>query len=447
MRPARSADLDTIVAPASAVARSAVCLLRVSGPAARQVARAIAPALPADPAPRRAALAAFCDRDGRIFDRGLVTFFPGPGSYTGEDLFEFGLHGNPLLVARFLSRAQEAGARLAAAGEFSRRAFLNGRMSLIEAESVGELIEARTEASARAALERLSGSLGDRLARVREELLLAASLWEAAIDFPEQAGAEDRPAIAAHLEAARAQLRALAEAAGRGPRVFAGLRLAIVGRPNAGKSTVFNRLVGRDRAIVTPHPGTTRDTVEEEIEIAGISIRLVDTAGLRETDDEVEAHGIARTHSEVEAADIVLLVEDASAAEGDPGLPPAADRAIKLLITNKIDLNPGRPSRGLPVSAIAPEAAEILRRAVAETVTASFTPELSLQLASARQADLVRRADLEAAKACEALAQRLAAELAVTHVEEALAALRELVGETTPEDALDRIFAAFCIGK
>ena len=448
MRPARSADSETIVAPATAVARGAVCLVRVSGPAALSVARAVAPGIPERPEPRRAHVADFRD-GGAVFDRGLVTFFPGPRSFTGEDLLEFGLHGNPVLVARFLAAAGRAGARLAAPGEFSRRAFLNGKMSLLEAESVSELVGARTESLAKAALDRLTGALAQRLGRAREEILLAVSLWTAAIDFPEQAGPEDPAAIAGHLEAARRALAGLVEAARRGPRLSAGLRLAIAGPPNAGKSTIFNRLVGKDRAIVTPHPGTTRDTVEEEIEIDGIPIRLVDTAGLRQTSDEIEEQGVERARHELDVADMALFVHDASRPEapaeawGESSAVP-----IKLLILNKIDLNhEPAPEGWIPLCALSPDSGDILRRAISAVVEKEFSPETSLQIASARQADLVTRACAELDRASRALEESLPAELALSHAEEALGCLGDLVGETTAEDALDRIFSAFCIGK
>jgi tRNA modification GTPase len=448
VRPARSADSETIVAPATAVARGAVCLIRVSGPAALSVARAVAPGLPERPEPRRAHLADFHD-GGSVFDRGLVTFFPGPRSFTGEDLLEFGLHGNPVLVARFLAAASRAGARLAAPGEFSRRAFLNGRMSLLEAESVGELVGARTESLAQAALDRLTGALAEPLGRAREELLLAVSLWTAAIDFPEQAGPEDPAAIAGHLKAARRELSGLAEAACRGPRLSAGLRLAIAGPPNAGKSTIFNRLVGKDRAIVTPHPGTTRDTVEEEIEIDGIPIRLVDTAGLRETSDEIEERGVERARHELGVADMVVVVHDASCDQAlADSVGELSDVPIKLLILNKIDLSNSPAREGfVPLCALSPEAGEILRRAISAVLEREFSPESSLQIASARQADLVTRACAEIDRASRALEESLPAELALSHAEEALGCLGDLVGETTAEDALDRIFSAFCIGK
>jgi tRNA modification GTPase len=413
------------------------------------VARRIAPALQKKPPERRARVVSLTDAAGRVFDRGVVTFFPRPRSYTGEDVVEFALHGNPLLVRKLLDAACAAGARPAAPGEFSRRAFLNGKMGLLEAESVGELIDARTEAAARGAMARLSGALEREIAPVLEDLRQSHALWTAAVDFPEQAGAEDRGGIGTCLNRARQALERLVAGIEAGRRATAGLRVAIAGPPNSGKSTIFNALLRRDRAIVSPDPGTTRDTLEEEIEIGATPVRLIDTAGLRDAVEPVEAEGVERARREAGAADLVLFVHDST-------LPFSASEEqwwsrfcdSKLLILNKIDLTPreGLP-RGLAISAIAEGAGDELYRELARLLEARLAGEDATPIVSLRQASLVGRALEEAGLAAAALENGIPAELAVTHVEEALSAMADLAGETTTEDTLDRIFASYCIGK
>lgn len=450
MRPPRAADVETIVAAATPLGRGALAVVRLSGPRALSIARAVAPGLSGRPAPRRATLVDFSDSRGRRFDRGLLTFFPAPRSYTGEEMVECSLHGNPLLVRQFLDAAVAAGARLARAGEFSRRAFLNARMDLVEAEAVAELIEARGAGAAQAALARLSGGLAGELAALREELLGAHALWTAAVDFPEQTGPEDTGAIARHLDQARELLDLLLSRAGAARRMFQGIRVAILGRPNAGKSSVFNALLGRPRAIVASRPGTTRDTLEEEIEIGEVLVRLIDTAGIRETGEPVEAEGVARARRESELADVILYVHDA----GQPW--EAAERAFweeipaprRILLNNKSDISSEfAVAGGLACCAISPEAPEQLRALLKEGIFREFHSGEGIAVVSERQINILTRARAETEHARQALARGTPAPLAISHVEEALGALAAVTGEATPEEVLDRIFAAFCIGK
>jgi tRNA modification GTPase len=450
VRPARSSDLDTIVAPATPLLRSAIAVVRLSGSGALEIARKIAPALPSSPAPRNAHLCELLDSSGEAFDQALVTYFPGPASFTGEDVVEISLHGNPVLVRRLLETAREHGARAAQPGEFSRRAFLKGKLSLTEAESVAELIEARTEAQARGALERLAGRTAKALEAVRESLLLAHALWTASIDFPEQAGREDAHAIAEHLEAGRRALQDLAGRAAAGTRMARGIRVVLAGPPNAGKSTIFNRLVGSERAIVSPHPGTTRDTIEADVEIAGLAVRLVDTAGIRAGHDAVEAEGVSRARRAAAEADLTVYVHDASAPWGEEEKTAweALSGARRLLVFNKTDVAPVPDGCGaVGLCALAPDAGPRVAAAIEQSLAGDYPAEAAGEIVSLRQHDLLERALAAAARAGSELARGERAEIAIIAVEEALSAIAEIAGDSTTEEVLDRVFSAFCIGK
>jgi tRNA modification GTPase len=450
VKPARASELDTIVAPATAMARSAIAVVRLSGTDALAIARTVAPRLPDRPAPRKAHLVDLRDGGGNVFDRALITFFPGPASYTAEDVIEISLHGNPVLVRKLLRAAQTAGARPAQPGEFSRRAFMHEKLSLIEAESVGELIDAKTEAAARGALARLSGAGNGVLAEIRESLLAAHALWTAAIDFPEQAGDEDPSEIAPHLASAHDALARLARGSELACRIAAGLRVAIVGPPNAGKSTIFNGLLGFDRAIVTAAPGTTRDTLEADVEIAGLPVRLVDTAGIRSTEDPAESEGVARSLGESRKADLAVYVHDASRpwTASASGAWKAVPSTKKMLIFNKTDLACApEGEHGFSISAIRDDAPALLRAEIGRRLASDFPLEAAGEAVSIRQRDLLLRARDAVASAEQALARGERAEIAVSSVEGALAILSELVGESTTEDVLDRLFSTFCVGK
>jgi len=450
VRPARSADLDTIVAPATPLLRSAIAVVRVSGRDALEIARKIAPALPAHPAARTAHLCELSDGGGRPFDRALVTYFPAPASYTGEDVVELSLHGNPVLVRRLLTEALRHGARAAGPGEFSRRAFLLGKLSLPEAESVAELVEARTEAQARGALERLAGRTSSVLASIREALVAAHALWTASIDFPEQAGEEDPLAIGAHLERARTALEVLAHGAAVGARMAQGVRVVLAGPPNAGKSTIFNRLIGADRAIVSPDPGTTRDTLEADVDVAGLPVRLIDTAGIRAPSSAVEAEGVARARRAAEDADLTIYVHDASTpwSEEDRVAWEKISPGRRILVFNKTDLAPAPDESGaVGICALDPDAARRVANEIARSLARDYPAEAAGEIVSLRQRALLESALDSVTRAGEGLARGERAEISVLSVEEALAVLGEIAGETTTEDVLDRVFASFCIGK
>ncbi|PMQ06263.1 tRNA modification GTPase MnmE [Dyella sp. AD56] len=329
---------DTIAAIASASGAAGVGVLRVSGPAVPQIAAEL---LGRDPDPRHAHFAAFRERNGELIDRGLLLYFPAPASYTGEHVLELQGHGSPVLLDTLLRRVCAMGARLARPGEFTERAFLNGKLDLAQAEAVADLIAARSQAGARAALQSMEGVFSRKVHDLLAALIALRVHVEAAIDFPEEEiDFLADPAIMRQLHALRAQLDELLSEAQRGVRLNDGLRVAIIGRPNAGKSSLLNALAGSDRAIVTDIAGTTRDVLREQLNLDGIALELADTAGLRETDDPVEREGVRRAHGELARADVALLVTDAPHVGHDlallADLPASVER---IVLVNKIDLD------------------------------------------------------------------------------------------------------------
>ena len=468
MRPSSESLLDTIAALATPLGRSAIAVVRLSGDRTRSILARIAPELPEDAEPRRPHLVLLVDSRGETIDHALATLYAAPASYTGEDAAEISVHGSPVVVAELLRALIAAGARAARPGEFTERAFRLGKIDLVRAEAIRDLVDSRTGAAARASAMRLAGGLSSRLEKAREDLLAAAASLAATVDFAEDVGEEVDPSVAARLESARESLTRLAATYDTGRLLAAGCRVAILGRPNAGKSTLFNALLGTERAIVTDVPGTTRDTLEAALDVRGVPVELVDTAGLREAHDEVERLGVGRARDEGERADAVLYVfdaalgwsaEDESAVSGLDGKPVA-------IVANKMDRlrerdDWTRPRDGLrrvqvktcprdflPVCGLAPDAGsklrELLERTVASDVTSDSASEL---LASVRQRDLVARSASACDDAIEALARGVPPEYAATHVDSALAALADVFGETTSEDVLRRIFSTFCIGK
>jgi tRNA modification GTPase len=453
MRPS-DALLDTIVAPATPPGRSALAVVRISGAGARGILSALAPGLPAEVRPRRPCLATFRDAAGDTIDTGFATLYSAPASYTGEDLAELSVHGSPVVVARLLETAVAAGARMARPGEFTERAFRAGKIDLLRAEAVRDLIEARTPAAARLSARRISGDLSERLARVRGGLLAASAGLAAAIDFSDDVGEAVDPSVAENLAECVLALDRLLATYRAGRLLSEGCRVGILGRPNAGKSTLFNALLGAARAIVTEVPGTTRDTLEATIDLRGVPVTLIDTAGLRETADTIEQMGVARAREEGRRADAVLYVFDASAGwDGeDESAIAALDGKPRVIVANKMDRVGAapfpEPAGATRLCGLDACAGATLRARLEEAVAGDLPAEdASEVLGSLRQRDLVDRARGEASATLAALSGGLSPEYAATHCHAALDALADLVGETTAEDVLASLFSTFCIGK
>jgi tRNA modification GTPase len=445
---------DTIFAPATAPGRAAVAVVRISGPDAGRALKALAGPLPA---PRRATVRKLRDGAGDAIDQALVLWLPGPASYTGEDVGELHLHGGAAVVGRTTRALEAAGLRLADPGEFTRRAFEAGRLSLDQAEGVADLIDAETEAQARQAVAQLEGALGRRYRRWREMLAGALAQLEAAVDFPDDElpsdvarRAEPRIArLAADLERALADSR-------RGERVRDGYRIALIGAPNAGKSRLFNALLARDAAIVTATAGTTRDVIEAPMVVAGFKVLLADMAGLRQTDEAIEREGVRRARAWAEAADLRLWVVDGAGSDGAWGEASDLVRPGDLLILNKSDLRPGCD---LSAAERRADACELERVAVSAETTDRLD-ELTGWLARRVAADLTG-AEFPAvtrSRHARVLAEALAhldraaralptPELAAEDLRLAARALERITGRIGAEDVLDVIFASFCIGK
>jgi tRNA modification GTPase len=443
---------DTVFAPATAPGRAAVAVVRLSGPRAGEALSTLAGRRPA---PRRAAVRKLKDAVGRVLDEALVLWMPGPASYTGEDSAELHLHGGPAVVAGVLEALAGLGLRLAEPGEFTRRAFENGRLDLAQAEGVADLIEAETEAQRRQALDQLDGALGRAREAWRSDLVEALALFEAAVDFPDEDLPEDvaaraRPAIERLLTALKSAL----EGVERAERVRDGYAIALIGAPNAGKSTLLNALSRREAAIVTATPGTTRDVIEVRLQLAGYKVILADTAGLRDTLDEVEAEGVRRARRRAEAADLRLWVVDGAGVEASPA--PDALRPGDLCLVAKADLPVGGAAAQALVEAVAqglePHRLSAHRAEDIAALEAVLSQHVIAALGSAEppSATRLRHAALlaEAVQRLEsALGLSAEPELAAEDVRLAARALDRITGKIGPEDVLDRIFSTFCIGK
>jgi tRNA modification GTPase len=443
---------DTIFAPATAPGRAALAVVRISGPAARNAVLALAGGVPK---PRTASLRRLRGADGAVIDEALALWFPGPASYTGEDCAEFHVHGGVAVVDALVEALAGLGLRLAEPGEFTRRAFQNGKLDLAQAEAVVDLIDAETAAQARQALDQLGGGLSRRYDGWREALIEALAVLEAAVDFPDEDLPEDVAARARPpLSALLMELEAAIADADRGRRVREGFRIALVGAPNAGKSSLLNALVERDAAIVTAMPGTTRDVIEIPLVLAGYKALLADTAGVRETQEAIEAEGVRRARLWAAEADLRLWVVDAHASDGSWRHALDLARSGDLCLLNKIDLAPGldggrardaAAELGLMTIEVSVKAggADAVRAALAERVVAALAAAEFPAATRLRHAESLREA---AARVGRALAQP-EPELAAEDVRLAARALERVSGRVDPEAVLDRVFSSFCIGK
>jgi tRNA modification GTPase len=445
---------DTIVAAATPPGRSAVAVVRVSG-AGTLAALAGLGVRPGRP--REAVRRKLRDGAGQVIDEALVIWFPGPRSYTGEDSAELHLHGAPFVVDQALQRLLGGGARLAQPGEFTRRAFENGKLDLGQAEAVADLVDAETKAQVRQALAQLGGALGRRHQAWRGALIEASARLEAAVDFPDE---DIEPAIdlaRQRLEGLRTELADAAAEGARGLGLREGFRVAIVGPPNAGKSTLLNALAMRDLAIVTAVPGTTRDVIETAMDIAGYRVLLADTAGLRQTEDLVEREGVRRAQEWAMAANARLWVVDGSAQDGweaAAGLVAPGD----LCVINKADLPPGRAASqaaALAASVSADRVCVALTDGGAGVVRAWLECRVAAALGSAEFPAATRQRHLDAlAEAADCVTRALCAldstetpELAAEDVRLAARALGRVTGAVGADDVLDEVFSTFCIGK
>jgi len=459
-----ASDEDPIVAVATAPGRAGIGIVRASGAGIHALAAAVlGPARAAQLRPRCATHARFLDAHGRVIDDGIAVWYRAPHSYTGEDVLELQGHGGPtvqrMLLGRCLEAGRSIGIRLAEPGEFTRRAFLNDRIDLAQAEAVADLIDASTEAAARSASRSLAGEFSAALARLAGQLTEARALIEAMLDFPEEdledLGARD---VRNRVAALRRDVDDVMQRARLGAVLRDGLRVALVGAPNVGKSSLLNALAGREVAIVTAHPGTTRDRIERSIDIGGLVLNVIDTAGLRATDDEIERLGIDRTLEAIGEADIVLELVDARHPESRESEPPWRHRlgahAVRVPVNNKVDLSgdaPGLRDGSLYVSARTGAGLDSLRNELLRVAGWDRAPsEEGVYLARERHLDAIARTQGHLQAAAGHLsgdAPALQPELAAEELRLAGLALGEITGQVSADDILGEIFSRFCIGK
>ncbi len=453
---------DTIAAIATPFGESAIGVVRLSGPDTLKILNEVFKTPSKRIKPRYAHYGWILDSEGNPIDEAVVVYYRAPRSYTGEDMAEISVHGNPLILKKVLNRLMEAGARLAEPGEFTKRAFLNGKLDLTQAEAVAELISAKTELARKLALNQLRGELSKEIKPLREELLMLHALVESSIEFEE----EDIPTIGKEelkerLRSVLERVNRLLETARTGKFIRQGIKLAIVGRPNVGKSSLFNRLLGEERAIVTEVAGTTRDYLEGTVNIGGIPVRLIDTAGIRETEDLVEKIGVERSLRKLEEADLVLFVvdaskEDLSEEEISLARKVADSGKTTVVVLNKLDLGrklrlpedfPLKDAPRVEVSAKTGEGIDKLRNLILEKVGVNTAEGGNIYI-SVRHENLLKRAKAALENALNYLeGEFYSPEILMLDLREATDALGEILGEIATEDVLGQIFSTFCIGK
>ncbi|MBS0590377.1 MAG: tRNA uridine-5-carboxymethylaminomethyl(34) synthesis GTPase MnmE [Proteobacteria bacterium] len=453
---APAAGNDTIAAVATAVGAGGIGVVRISGPRSREIARAM---IGKNPQARKVHFATMRDADGEALDRGLALYFAAPKSYTGEDVLELQAHGSQVVLDLILRRAIELGARLARPGEFSERAYLNGKLDLTQAEAVADLIASGSESAARAAMRSLEGDFSHAVDRLFEALVRLRAWLEAALDFPEEEiDFLSAPQLGDQLAALQAGTRDLLQGARRGVVLRDGLHVVIVGRPNAGKSSLLNALARSERAIVTPVAGTTRDVLRESVHFDGIGLTLVDTAGLRESDDPVEVEGIRRARAELARADVAILVTDDKHANADRELlRECGAAATRVIVHNKIDLSGEAPTRGDAIANVTNEvhihlsaktgAGLDLLRAELARLGGRGAESHGAFSARRRHVDALERVAGHLRSADTQLRLARAGELAAEELRQAQHALGEITGEYSSDDLLGAIFSTFCIGK
>ncbi len=442
---------DTIAAVATAYGRAGIGVVRISGPATQQLSVALIGKVPAE---RRATLSAFRDAGGEVIDRGIALYFPAPRSYTGEDVLEIQAHGGVALLRMLLRRCVELGARIAEPGEFTKRAFLNDKIDLAQAESVADLIDASSADAVRSAQRSLGGDFSRRIAAIRDQLIEVRALFEAVLDFPEEeVELIDRYGVQEKLVSLRDAISTLSESATQGNLLREGVQVVLTGAPNVGKSSLMNRLAEEEVAIVTELPGTTRDVLRRELVVSGLPVHVIDTAGLRDSDDPVERIGVERSLRQIGQADIVLEVREvlnpASAGRGEVPL-PVGEGAYKIIVINKIDLSGEVPRRSVEegcetvwLSAKTGAGLDHLRQALLRAGGREATDEVPF-MARERHIACLRRALDRVDRARDEIARL---ELCAEELRLAQRDMGEIIGEFSADDLLGEIFSRFCIGK
>ena len=449
--------MDTIVALSTAPGRSAIGVIRISGPHAIEIVRMLVgdPELTLKPGK---VLVRNLKPAGEVvaIDQAVLSYFAAPHSYTGEDVVEISCHGSPVILRRVIDRVLLFGGRLAEPGEFTLRALGNGKLNLSQAIAVRDLISARSDAAAKQAVRQLKGELSLRMSRTKEKLVQAIVILESALEFVEDDLPEvEKEKLLENLLEIGNELSGLAQTFEVGHLLRDGLRVTIAGRPNVGKSSLFNALVRSNRAIVTDIPGTTRDSLTESISINGLPVTLTDTAGLRESSDQIEQLGVDRSHQAIADADLVLLIVDGSLPAEDRPLEPGSNGIRRLLVRNKMDLPSFQRAEMeltsaetvIDVSALTGAGLDELRTAIIASFGNADAADSGLLITDARQHDLLRRAADEVKSSAAILQEGHSEELIVLGLNNALRLIGDITGETTTEDILTEIFSTFCIGK